>query len=135
MKNLNKKQKEDGQSLIEIVVAVAVLAVVVIALIGTTSKSNNNSIFAKNQASATKYAQERIENIRNKRFTQDDFFTAVNSSCGFTTDTVGTNFTVTQKCTTMTINSSLAVGVTVTVTWTDAVGTHKSDLQTVFSEK
>ncbi|MBI4038610.1 prepilin-type N-terminal cleavage/methylation domain-containing protein [Candidatus Daviesbacteria bacterium] len=58
---------EKGQSLMELVVVVAVIAVVVGALVFATIASLRNASFAKNQAQATKLAQEGIERVRSGR--------------------------------------------------------------------
>ena len=53
-----------GQSIIEVVVALALIAVVVLGLVKVTIISINNASFARDQQGATKYAQEGIENAR-----------------------------------------------------------------------
>lgn len=59
--------KEDGQTLIELIVVIAVSTVVVGALVFSTISSLRNSEFAKHQAQATKLAQEGIEKMRTLR--------------------------------------------------------------------
>lgn len=56
-----------GQTLIELVVVVTVIVIVVTALTFATIASLRNSQFAKNQAQATKLAQEGIERVRSGR--------------------------------------------------------------------
>lgn len=56
--------KEKGQSLIELVVVVAAMVIVVGALTFATIASLRNAQFSKNQAQATKLAQEAIERVR-----------------------------------------------------------------------
>jgi len=58
---------EKGQSLIELVVVVAVIVIVVGALTFATIASLRNASFSKNQAQATKLAQEGIERVRTGR--------------------------------------------------------------------
>lgn len=55
---------EKGQSLIELVVVMAVVVIIVVALVFATIASLRNSSFAKNQAQATKLAQEVLERVR-----------------------------------------------------------------------
>lgn len=56
-----------GQTLMEVVVAVAVGILVVAALVFATIFSLRNANFAKNQAQSTKFAQEGIEQVRSIR--------------------------------------------------------------------
>ncbi|MBI2040332.1 hypothetical protein HYT18_04635 [Candidatus Microgenomates bacterium] len=53
-----------GQTLVELVVVVTVIVMVIVALTFATIASLRNSQFAKNQAQATKLAQEGIERVR-----------------------------------------------------------------------
>lgn len=61
------KTKQIGQSLVELVVVIAVIVVVVGALTFATIASIRNANFAKNQAQATKLAQEGLERVRSGR--------------------------------------------------------------------
>lgn len=56
-----------GQSLLEVIVVMAVGIIVVGALVFATIASLRNAQFAKNQAQATKLAQEGLEKIRSLR--------------------------------------------------------------------
>ena len=58
---------EKGQSLMELVVVIAVVVIVVAALAFATIASLRNANLAKNQAQATKLAQEGLEKIRSLR--------------------------------------------------------------------
>lgn len=55
---------EKGQTLLEVVVVIAVAVIIVGALVFATISSLRNSATAKNQAQATKLAQEGIEKVR-----------------------------------------------------------------------
>lgn len=62
----NKKyftSRESGQSLVEVLVALAVATVVIVALIIVVLTSLKNSQFAQNQSKATKYAQEAMDGV------------------------------------------------------------------------
>lgn len=65
----NKKGtvNQQGQSLMELIVVVAVTVFVVAALTFATIASLRNAQFSKNQAQATKLAQEALEKIRTGR--------------------------------------------------------------------
>lgn len=58
---------ERGQTLLELIVVIAVVVMVVGALVFATIASLRNAQFAKNQAQATKLAQEGIERVRSIR--------------------------------------------------------------------
>ena len=53
-----------GQSLIEVVIVLGITVVVVVALVIVVLTSLKNAKFAQNQARATKYAQEALEQIK-----------------------------------------------------------------------
>lgn len=61
------KLNQNGQSLIEMVIVIAVGVLVASALVFATIASLRNSQFAKNQSIATKLAQEGLEAVRNIR--------------------------------------------------------------------
>lgn len=56
-----------GQTLIEVVIVIAVMVIVVSALTFATIASLRNAQFAKNQSLATKWAQDGIEKVRSIR--------------------------------------------------------------------
>ncbi len=56
--------KQNGQSLIELMVGLSLVTVVVGALAIITTYGLRNSQFSKNQSQATKYAQENLEKVR-----------------------------------------------------------------------
>ncbi len=58
---------ENGQTLIELIVVVSVSVIVVGALVFATIASLRNAQFSKNQAQATKLAQEGLEKVRSAR--------------------------------------------------------------------
>lgn len=57
-------KSDQGQTLLELVVVIAVVIIVVSALTFATIASLRNAQFAKNQAQATKLAQQGIERVR-----------------------------------------------------------------------
>ncbi|MDO8619045.1 MAG: prepilin-type N-terminal cleavage/methylation domain-containing protein [Candidatus Daviesbacteria bacterium] len=61
------RTKQKGQSLLEVIVVIAVGVVVVGSLVFATIASLRNAQFAKSQTEATKLAQEGIENVRSAR--------------------------------------------------------------------
>ena len=61
-----------GQTLIELVIVVAVIVLVVGALVFATISSIRNATLAKNQSQATKLAQEGLEKVRSLRNRNED---------------------------------------------------------------
>ncbi len=70
---------ENGQTLIELIVVVSVSVIVVGALVFATIASLRNAQFSKNQAQATKLAQEGLEIVRSSR----DQNSEIVGACGF----------------------------------------------------
>jgi Tfp pilus assembly protein PilV len=62
-----KIKSTSGQSLIEVLTALAVVLLVLVALIRATTMSMRSGSFSKSQAQASSYAQEAIEWIRAER--------------------------------------------------------------------
>lgn len=58
---------EKGQTLIELIVVMAVAVVIIGALVFVTISSLRNAQFSKNQSQATKLAQEGLERLRSAR--------------------------------------------------------------------
>jgi len=118
-------KKESGQSLLEMLIALAVMVLVILALVVVTTISVRNADFSRRQILATQYAQASIEEARSLRETQpkDTFFSS--GSCTGT-DLVST-FSRTRTCT---FDGDKTMTVAVVVTWTDAKGDHQSQLTT-----
>ncbi|HUV43036.1 MAG TPA: hypothetical protein VMY36_04020 [Patescibacteria group bacterium] len=117
------KKQESGQSLIEVLAAIAVTVLVILALVTATTISVRNMTFASKQSLATQYAREAIEEVRAFRDSDPDSFFA--GSCPSFEEIEG--FTRTVTCESNVVDR---VRVIVTVTWVDAKGTHKSNLET-----
>jgi len=122
-----------GQSLIEMVVAIAVVVIVILALVAITTTSIRNAAFSRNQVLATKYAQGWIEEARGLRDSQPESSFFVDGSCTVPISAAGIfNRSRTCNLTTEIIDGQekKTMTVVVTVSWTDAQGTHKSELTT-----
>lgn len=62
-----KIRYDSGQSLLEVVVGIAIATIVLAALLSAITFSLANAQYARNKALATKYAQESVEWLREKR--------------------------------------------------------------------
>jgi Tfp pilus assembly protein PilV len=134
------KKIQSGQSLIEVLTALAVVLLVIIALIRATTTSMKGSDFAKTQSSATSYGQEAIEWIRAERDKNWDNLAdgtyCLKSSpieswpsqgdCGDEDYLEGTKF---KRRATLTKEGE-KVKIEVIVGWQDSSGDHQSQLST-----
>lgn len=68
-KNINKNSlsKEEGFTLVETLVAIAIFATAVTGLISITARGVNDNVFVKNKLTASYLAQEGVELVRNIR--------------------------------------------------------------------
>ena len=134
------KKIQSGQSLIEVLTALAVVLLVIVALIRATTTSMKGSDFSKSQALATRYGQEAIEWIRAERDKSWDNLAdgtyCLKSSpieswpgqgdCGDEDYLEGTKF---KRQATLTKDGE-KVKVDVIVSWQDSSGEHQSKLTT-----
>ena len=67
-------KRETGQSLFEVIFAIAIAALIMIGVVALGSKTIRNTSFSRNQAIATNYNQESIEWLRGERDAGWDFF-------------------------------------------------------------
>lgn len=65
--NSVQRRNEAGQTLIEILIAVAVVMLVLVAIVSRVVDAVANANFARNQVMATRFAQEGIEWTRSQR--------------------------------------------------------------------
>lgn len=122
-------KNQSGQTLVEMVVAIGVLVIVVVALLSVTTVSIRNASFSRDQALATKYAQEAVETVRSYRDQNSwsDFaYDCTTANCGPILSGAPSPFTLACNCTC----AGESCEVTVSVSWTDVKGNHKSELKT-----
>lgn len=129
--------QESGQSLVEVILAVAVAVIIIVALVGVTVMAIRNADFAKKKALATKYAQEWIEQARQLRDgNPSSFFTAefiAATPCERIED-VGSIFSGIRECKDLTDDGGKkTVTIKVTISWTDSRGKHDTILTTKLS--
>lgn len=60
-------KNNSGQSLFEIIIALAVATMIIVAIVTLAANSISNSIFSKNRSLATRFAQEATEWLRSQR--------------------------------------------------------------------
>lgn len=152
MKNvivLKNKILQSGQSLFEVVVALAITALIIVSLVSLASNSVRNSTYSKNNALAATYAQELTEWFRSQRDADIATFTTNTLSPTWCFPTLSWNYLgacnggnpipTTQFFREATFTTSLVNGKTliqadVTVSWDDSQGTHKVKSSTNYSD-
>ena len=153
---------EQGQSLFELVVAIAISALIIIALVSLATLSIRNSTYSKNKALAANYAQEATEWLRGQRDNNTDVFfkdalnntntsgsgyCLSNSPISFGSLVIGistpgycaklsenTIFTRYVILTTTTQSGKTVVEADVVVSWSDAQGFHEITSATNFTD-
>lgn len=132
---------KEGQTLIEVVVALAVAIVVILALVRVTVTSIRNADFARNRTLATKYAQEALEKVRlhrDENSWQDFINDCNNKTIPLESPPLPDPFALSppdcyrpeiipqQPC----VAADNSCEVKITISWRDAQGIHKSELKT-----
>ena len=121
MKTLKSNQ---GQSIIEVVVALSLVVLVVLGLVRVSVTSINNTAFARDQRAATQYAQEGLESARQCKEENEIAFWSL--SCPELTAPSDTKFT--RQITYTQIIEEEKIQIEVVVSWTDSKGEHQSNL-------
>jgi Tfp pilus assembly protein PilV len=128
--------KKKGQSLLEVIFALAIILLVVLALVQIVTGAIRSSDFAQKSSQATAYAQRAMEEIRSYR--DKNTWVVFSSACtsrnfGLTSpDPATTGFTlaVVSCADEGSVNQKKVV---LKVEWTDSTTTHKSELTSFFS--
>src|SRR3989344_1230308 len=136
-----------GQSLFEVVVAIAISAVIVVALVSLASTSIRNATFAKNKTLASRFAEEAIEWLRGERDGDIDAFkeNSLNAvwcleslgwvssgSCSSGDEIAGTNFF--RELSFPNDGVAEVIEASVRVYWTDSQGEHEVRSATNFAD-
>ncbi len=145
-----------GQSMLELLMAVAIVGIVLIALVSLSTKSIGNTTFSSNKSRATRLTQEASEWIRNERDTNwSNFVVRANlgvdnlyclpgltgwpgvGACDSTQKIVGTEFI--REVTLRGLDEQGGDGVIDTVSvgvvtyWLDGVGRHEARTTTLLT--
>lgn len=121
-------KKINGQSLVEVVVAIAVVLIVIVGLVAVTTVSVQNASFSRNQALATKYAQETTEKVR--AFREQNTWDNFKNGCSGVISGIILPSPFSFGSGTGCICEDDSCEVKVIVSWTDGKGIHKSELTT-----
>lgn len=152
MKNEKRRTKNEkricgGQSLFEVIFALAVAALVMVGIVSLAASSVRNSTFARNTALSTRLAQEVSEWIRQQRDSNDwttfssnangsgityclqtlDSSFPVQGACGAGAYVAGTTFIREANLRLISyVNPNDTVEAIITVEWSDAQGIHEA---------
>lgn len=139
---------EKGQSLFEVLLALAVAALIIIAIVALATTSIRNARFSRNQSLTTRYAQEAIEWLRGQRDEDWDTFAPraltplwCLKSLSWTDTVVGgcgsSDFisdTIFKREISFTILDASKIDTEVKVYWEDAQGLHETKTVTTFTD-
>lgn len=81
---LKTKNYSGGQSLFELVVAIAISALIIVVLVSLVASSIRNATFSKNNAQASSYAQAATEWLRSERDNDANTFFSTKAITGTT---------------------------------------------------
>jgi type II secretory pathway pseudopilin PulG len=139
-----RKQNCQGQSLFELIVAVAVISMFLIALVSAVNRSIASSTFSRQKSSANRYVQEGIEWVRRVRDSNWVAFFSFSSSGGSRYCINDLNF-VSGSCSgvipgtsfsreiVLTSSGSNKVTASVYVYWESPTGAHESKSDVVLT--
>ena len=141
-----------GQAIVEVIIAFAVAVVAIVGLVSVATKSVSNSGVSKRQSTATAYATQAMEWVRQQRdvMSWTDFAEKVSApsyclgstlpaptswpgaaaSCGGCLVISNTEFT---RCITLSSPGANQVQAIVTVTWPEGVRTMNTNQTTIFT--
>jgi len=140
---------ERGQSLFEVVVAIAISALIIVAIVSLATNSIQNSSFSKNKTLAATYVQEVSEWLRGQRDSDMGVFSShvetpvwcfqdltwnLPGACGENNKIAETQFTRQAVFTITTEGGKNFIESNVTVSWTDPKGIHQVSSSTNLSD-
>lgn len=122
-------KSNQGQSMIEVVIALSLVVLVILGLVKVSVNSINNTAFARDQRAATQFAQEGLESARQCKEENEIAFWGL--SCPELTAPSDTKFT---RQITYTQIEEGKIQIEVVVSWTDSKGEHQSNLTTYLTK-
>lgn len=143
--------REKGQSLFEIMLALAIATLIIVAIVVLTSNAIRNTTFSKNKTLAARHSQEATEWLRGERDTDFSAFearaatplyclpslswsSATVGACGAGQEIPDTIFKREVSFSTSVVNGKTLIEAGVQVFWSDAQGLHEIRSVTNFSD-
>ena len=142
-------RNQSGQSLFEIVLALAITTSIIVALVALTATSIRNTTFSKNKTLASRYSQEATEWLRGERDANFSAFSsqaatplycmpslswAIIGACASGQEIVNTLFRREISFSSSLVNGKTLIQASVRVYWSDAQGLHEVRSVTNFSD-
>lgn len=144
-------KNESGQSLFEIILALAITTLIIVALVALTATSIRNTTFSKNKTLASRYSQEATEWLRGERDTDFSAFetrvltplycfpslswgSATIGACTSGQEIANTPFRREISFSSSLVNGKTLIQASVRVYWSDAQGLHEVRNVTNFSD-
>ena len=142
---------ESGQSLFEIMLALAITTLIIVAIVALTATSIRNTTFSKNKTLASRYSQEATEWLRGERDADFDafetrtltplyFFPSLSwaaasiGACTSGQEILNTPFRREISFSSSVINGKTLIQAYVRVYWNEAQGLHEVRSVTNFSD-
>ena len=146
-----KNYYDAGQSLFEIILALAVTTLIIVAIVALTSTSIRNTTFSKNKTLASRYSQEATEWLRGERDTDFSVFetraltplyclpalswgSATIGACASGQQIANTLFRREVSFSSSVVNGKTLIQAGIRVYWSDAQGLHEVRSVTNFSD-
>ncbi|MFQ5656384.1 MAG: prepilin-type N-terminal cleavage/methylation domain-containing protein [Candidatus Methylomirabilales bacterium] len=124
MRPLKRVSDSRGLTLVEVLIASALLAVALIGIMGAFPTAYVDVVASGGESKATAYAQQKIEELKNQPFIPGPLTANDTPEAGFTR-----NWTITQVAGTTAPNRLARINVT--VTWNGSAGTARSETVTL----
>lgn len=140
---------ERGQSLFEVVVAIAISALIIVTIVSLVSNSLRNATFSKNSAQAASYAQEATEWLRAQRDSDIAVFITnitipiwcfkdlnweISGACLDAHIIPDTPFLREGRFSSSPVSGKTVIEADVVVSWTDSQGLHQVTNATSFTD-
>lgn len=138
-----------GQSLFEVMIALAISTIIIVSLVSLVSSSIRNSTFSRNKTLASRYAQEATEWLRGQRDLDQMIFKTntqtpawclkdltwnASGPCSSGDQIAGTPFTRHVNFASSSVNGKTIIQAEIIVSWEDAQGIHDARSVTNFSD-
>ncbi len=141
--------RENGQSLFEVVIALAISAVIIIALVSLVTNSIRNAVFSNNDTQAGILSQKTIEWLRGQRDENIATFLSAAQTPSYCMENL--DFNQTGECqpndfipgtvflrqvdfSLGTVSGKTVVTASVKIKWNDSLGDHEVDNSTNFTD-
>lgn len=135
----------NGQSFVEVVIALALISIVLITIVSLAALSIRASVFSRNQTEASRYTEQASEWLRSEKdanwsafkshavssnWCLDSLYWQKQNACSGSDVISGTVFIRSLK---FTNNSDGSVSADLSTSWTDAQGTHTVPTSLIFA--